>query len=75
VHGGLGGILGGCWLGHRVLCVCSGASKVVGIMQGEEALGGGPGRISPPFSASPGLGRGWGRWVRPRCLPGAWLQC
>jgi hypothetical protein len=47
---------------------------VVGIVQGEEELGGGPGRTSLLPSSSHGLGRGWGRWSRSRHRPGAWLQ-
>jgi hypothetical protein len=74
-HGGLGGVLGGLWLGRGGLCVCSGASKMVGIVQGRELLGGGPGRVSPPPSSSHGLGRGWGCWSRSRRGQGAWRQC
>jgi hypothetical protein len=47
---------------------------VVGIVQGRRSLGGGPGRKPHPPSASPGLGRGWGRWHRPWRGQGAWLQ-
>jgi hypothetical protein len=74
-HGGLGGVLGGFWLGRGVLWVGAGEGRAVGRVQRRRWLGGGPGRVSPPPSTSHGLGRGRGRWVRPRRLPGAWRQC
>jgi hypothetical protein len=57
-HGGLGGVLGGCWLGCGRLWVGSGASRAVGVMQEEDGLGGGPGRSSLRSSSSHGSGRG-----------------
>jgi hypothetical protein len=75
VHGGLGFMLGRCWFGRGVLWVSSGASKLVGIVQGRGLLGGGPGCNTRFPSTSPGLGRGWGCWNRSRRGQGAWRQC
>jgi hypothetical protein len=58
-HDGLGGVLGGCRLGYGGLWVGSGASRAVGIVQEEDGLGGGPGRIS--LHSFPSHGSGWGR--------------
>jgi hypothetical protein len=72
---GLARVLEGFGLSRGVLWVGAGEGTVVGSLQraGEEERGG-SWVLSPLLLPFSWLGRGRGRWARPRHRPGVWLQ-